>query len=117
MKNLVQASPTNDGPKYLELTAPSNVVSGQFLLIGTIPCVAVAAVASGAKGTFLVEQVISYTKATATFAEGDPVYWDVSEGKMDDTSDTGTNKVVGLALKDDDGIMGVTFKMLPEARA
>lgn len=99
MKELRQSS--NAQEKRLELTAPAAVSSGDFLVIGQLPVIAVADVASGEKGTFIHKEVIEYAKesTTATFAEGDVVYFDVSADEMTNTSDTGTNKVVGYALK------------------
>jgi predicted RecA/RadA family phage recombinase len=111
MKNLVQASPTNDGTKHLELTASgADVASGEFKVIGQFPCVAVADVADGESGTFLVEQVISYAKGAVAFAEGQAVYFDGSQ--MTDTDGGGSNDLVGHAVKAAiGGDAEVVFKM------
>ena len=101
MKNLVQASPSEDGTKKLELAAPAALVSGQFALIGQFPVVAVTDLENAERGTFLVEQIISYAKesSSAVFAEGDVVFFDESANEMTDTSDTLANSVVGIAVK------------------
>lgn len=107
MKNLVQASPTSDGTKHLEFAAPAAVSSGDFVVIGDIPCVAVASLASGERGTFLVEQVIRYAKAAVSFSEGQKVYFDGSE--MTDVDGGGANDLVGYAVSDEAN--EVVFKM------
>ena len=109
MKNLVQASPTNDGTKYLEFAAPAVLTSGQFVVIGKIPCVSVTALASGERGTFVVEQVVRYAKAAVSFSEGQAVYFDGSV--MTDTDGLGANALVGHAVADETD--DVVFKMAP----
>ena len=111
MKNLVQASPTNDGTKYLEMTeSGADVASGEFKVIGDLPCVAVAAIADTETGTFLVEQVISYAKAAVAFSEGQKVYFTGTE--MTDVDGGGSNDLVGHAVKAAvGGDAEVVFKM------
>lgn len=101
MKELRQASPGDDGTVNYELTAAATQLSGDFVVKGQLPVIAVTDIVNGEKGTYLAEQVIEYDKedTTATFSEGDVVFFDVSEDEMTNTSDTGTNKVVGIALE------------------
>lgn len=108
MKNLVQASPTNDGTKHLEFAAPAALSSGDFAVIGDLPCVAVTDLGSGERGTFLVEQVIRYAKASVSFSEGQAVYFDSGANEMTDVVGGG-NDIVGHALSDEAN--DVVFKM------
>jgi predicted RecA/RadA family phage recombinase len=95
MKNFVQ-----DG-KYLDFTAAADVDSGELVEVGSLHGVAIADVASGAKGVLAMEGVYTLPKqvgaaADAVAAAGDPVYF--KTGKVTGDDDTGANKLVGYAL-------------------
>jgi predicted RecA/RadA family phage recombinase len=62
----------------ISMTAPYAVTSGAGALVGKIFGVAAKTLASGAVGTFSLQGVFRLAKeaTTATFADGDPVYWD-----------------------------------------
>lgn len=114
MKNLTQV---NDAPSNrLELTAPEAVASGRFKVIGLYAVIAVTALANAEKGTWLKEQLITYTKNTgvAVFAEGDVVYFDDGNDEMTDQS--AGNVKVGIASKVQvQADTTVQMTMLPEA--
>lgn len=83
MNNYVQ-----DGD-VIEFTAAADVVAGQVVPIGNILGVAVAAVASGAKGMANITGVYTCTKASgAVIAQGESLTWDVSAGNFDDNAAT-----------------------------
>ena len=78
------------------LTAPYTVTSGSGALVGSIFGVAVNDTTNATSGEFLIEGVVSITKDTSTFSQGDLVYWDDSAKKA--TSTTSTNKLIGVAV-------------------
>lgn len=62
----------------------SAVASGQVVKIGQTLGVALVDIANGASGSVAISGVFVVPKATsAVIAQGDPVLWDVSEGKFD----------------------------------
>lgn len=72
MKNFIQEG------EFLDLTAPYDVASGGGALVGATFGVAVAAVLSGAVGSFATEGVFTMTKATGAStggAQGALAYW------------------------------------------
>lgn len=115
MKNLVLGSSMENGNDRLEFTAPANLVSGQFVLVGELPCVVVADIANGETGTHLVKQVIFINKAAVAFAEGQEVFFDSGADEMTDVVGGG-NKIVGHATKAAvGGDATVEFLMAPVA--
>lgn len=78
MKNFLQPGDT------LTLTAPSNLVSGQGVKVGTnLFGVAVSTVLSGAKVAVQVKGVVELPKLSGlAVAEGDSLGWDVSANEL-----------------------------------
>lgn len=85
--------------KYLELTAPYTVTSGQGAKVGAIFGVAVNDVTSGAEGTFCTEGVFDLPKSIdVDFAQGDHVFWDNTNRECSDT-DSSASYSIGVAVK------------------
>ena len=116
MKNLVQASPSEDGTKKVEMTNNSGVakVSGQMAFNGSLAGIYVKDVAIAGKEVALLEQIISYpVDSGISFAEGALVYWDESADKA--TSVSASNVTVGIAVEASIADADAIFKMLPQA--
>lgn len=109
MINVVQSSGPSDSTKRLDFTVTSAVLSGQIVIFGEVPGVAVAAYATGTKGTFLIGQVIRYAKAAVSFAEGAKVYFDSGANEVTNTDGGGSNKEIGVAIEDE--TTSVVFRM------
>ena len=81
MKNSVQ-----DG-KYLDLTAPSAMASGDARMIGGLLGVAVADIANGEVGAMAVEGVYELPKeSAAAFTEGEICYWNAGANNFDESA-------------------------------
>jgi predicted RecA/RadA family phage recombinase len=75
----------------MDITAPAAVVSGQFLLVGTILGVITVAAASGARVAMMVEGIHVAPKATGeAWTEGAKLYWDNTNFKFTTTSSGNT---------------------------
>lgn len=88
----------------VELTAPYAVASGAGALVGTIFGIAVAAVASGAIGSFMLVGIHKGAKVgSQAWTEGAAIYWD-NTNKYWTTTSAGNTKV-GIAVKGPDGTL------------
>jgi len=85
----------------LTVVAAAAVVSGQGLLVGDLLTVAAGNAAIGESVSVLVEGVFTLPKrtnaSTAAMPQGSPVYWDDTNKRIDNTSNTGANKLAGYA--------------------
>lgn len=88
-KNFIQ-----DG-KVLDYTAAADIASGQFVLVGTIGAVAIAAIANGTTGPVQVTGVFSVPKAAGAVTQGAKLYWDAANSVL--TTTASGNTVVGVA--------------------
>lgn len=79
----------------LNYTAGANIASGQFVLIGAIGGVAIAAIANGATGAVRVKGVFSVPKATGAVTQGAKLYWDATNSVL--TTTASGNTIVGVA--------------------
>jgi len=81
--------------KILNYTAGANIASGQFVLIGTIGGVAIAAIANGATGAVQIQGVFSVPKASGAVTQGAKLYWDATNSVL--TTTASGNTIVGVA--------------------
>lgn len=81
----------------LTLTAPYAVQSGGGALVGAIFGVALAAVANGARGEFMVNGVHDIPKATGAVSEGAKIYWDNTNKVV--TATASGNTLIGAAVQ------------------
>lgn len=88
-KNFIQEG------KVLDYTAAADIASGQFVLVGAIGAVALAAIANGATGPVQVEGVFSVPKASGAVTQGAKLYWDAGNSVLTTTSSG--NTIVGVA--------------------
>lgn len=80
------------------LTAPYATADGGGVLVGAIFAVAMAAVASGAKGVFQRRGIFTLPKATGeAWTEGQKVYWDNTNRRL--TTTASANTLVGAAAQ------------------
>lgn len=81
--------------------AGAAVVSGQPILLGDLLGIAVTSGAIGDVIAVQVEGVYSIAKrthaTTAAMIQGSAVYWDATNSVIDNTSNTGANKMIGWA--------------------
>jgi predicted RecA/RadA family phage recombinase len=83
----------SDG-EILTVTAPAAVSSGDLVIVGSIIGVAITDAADGAEVAIATCGVFSLTKeAPLVIAQGDTVYWDVSNANVDKTD---TNTLLGV---------------------
>lgn len=88
-KNFVQEG------KALNYTAGADIVSGDFVLIGTIGGIAKTAIANGKVGAVHVTGIFNVAKATGAITQGAKLYWD-NTNKVLTTTASG-NTIVGVA--------------------
>ena len=88
-KNFIQPGNT------LTLTAPSDVSSGDGVLVGTIFGIAAGAAVSGAEFEAMTEGVFEMTKATGAITQGAKVYWDNTNKNV--TTTATANTLIGAA--------------------
>lgn len=82
--------------RFLTVTAPAAVESGDFVKVGSIFGVAVDDAASGASVVLDTQGVHTLPAASAVvIAVGDPLYWDVADGNFNKTGSS--NWYVGVA--------------------
>lgn len=80
----------------LTLVAPYNVASGAGALIGSIFGIAATTVLAAASGEFQTEGVFELAKLnTQVWVQGDPIYWDNTNKRCDNTSVVGPR--IGVA--------------------
>lgn len=87
MKNFVQRGDA------VTVVAPSNVTSGQMILIGDLVGVCLSDAASGALVNIQTEGVVIARKATGTINPGVRVFWDNTAGRV--TTTTTSNRCIG----------------------
>lgn len=93
MKNFIQ--PGN----VITLTAPANVSSGDFVLVGALFGVAARDALSGDPVECRTEGVFELPKAAAlAINEGDALYWDTADGNFNKTA--ADNTFAGHAVAD-----------------
>jgi predicted RecA/RadA family phage recombinase len=88
-KNFIQEG------KVLDYTAAADIASGQFVLVGAIGAVAIAAIANGATGPVQVTGVFSIPKAAGAVTQGAKLYWDAANSVL--TTTASGNTIVGVA--------------------
>jgi predicted RecA/RadA family phage recombinase len=88
-KNFVQEG------KALNYTAGADILSGDFVLIGTIGGIAKTAIANGKVGAVHVTGIFNVAKATGAITQGAKLYWD-NTNKVLTTTASG-NTIVGVA--------------------
>lgn len=93
MKNFLQ-----DG-EIVEVPAPADVASGDFVVVGALFGVAQVAALSGVNVPIVREGIFTLPKATGTaWTKGDPLYWDSSAKKF--TKTAAGNAPLGVAGAD-----------------
>lgn len=84
----------------IEITAGANITSGQLVQFGRLHGVAVADIASGARGAISLEGVYTLPKLTGAAADactaGGPVFF--SNGSVSGSDSAGTRLQVGHSL-------------------
>ncbi len=94
MKNFVQEA------KVVKLTAPSALLSGGVVEVGSLVGIAVADAQAGEQVSVLLEGAVSLTRNPAdAFSEGDVVYWDSGAGHVTTSSGAGANTRLGASLE------------------
>ena len=88
-KNFIQEG------KVLDYTAAADIASGQFVLVGAIGAVAIAAIANGATCPVQVTGVFSIPKAAGAVTQGAKLYWDAANSVL--TTTASGNTIVGVA--------------------
>ncbi|MBL0318152.1 MAG: DUF2190 family protein [Alphaproteobacteria bacterium] len=88
-KNFVQEG------KALNYTAGADILSGDFVLIGTIGGIAKTAIANGKVGAVHITGIFNVAKATGAITQGAKLYWD-NTNKVLTTTASG-NTIVGVA--------------------
>ena len=85
----------------LTVVAAAAIVSGQGLLVGDMLTVAAGSAAIGESVSVITEGVFTLPKrtnaSTAAILQGAAVYWDNTAKVIDNTSNTGANKLAGYA--------------------
>ena len=72
------------------------LVSGEVVVVGTLVCVALGAIANGATGELAICEVWELAKETPlVIDQGDLVYWDDTNNRIDKTN---TNVLAGRAF-------------------
>lgn len=105
----------------IPFTAAATTVSGQVVVLGNILGVSLGDVANGAEGEAQITGVFRCPKVSAAvIAAGEPLVWDVSEGKFDDKAATpaagdvsGAPAVAFEAAGDGDTTLLVRFTGVP----
>jgi predicted RecA/RadA family phage recombinase len=93
MKNYVQEGRT------ITVAAPTNVTSGQLVVVGSIVGVAAFDAASGADVEVVTQGVFELPKvATNVIVQRDKLYWDAGQARLTKTAGTGSKPLVGLAV-------------------
>lgn len=93
MKNWVQEG------KVIELAAPYARAAGEGALVGSIFGVACADLENAESGSFQLEGVFDLAKVSAqAWTLGALIYWDDSAKNATNTSNTGANKLIGVAV-------------------
>lgn len=72
-----------------DYTAGSTINAGDVVVVGSIPMVAVTAIASGSTGSLHTTGIFQVVKDTSTFADGDAVYWKPAGDPVSGTAGTG----------------------------
>ena len=94
MKNHIQEG------DYIEITAGSNIASGDLVQFGNLHGVAVTDIANGEKGNICLEGVFTLPKLTGAAADactaGGPV--DFSSGSVSGSDSNGSRKLAGHSL-------------------
>jgi len=105
MKNFVQEG------KVITATAPANVTSGQYVVVGAIRGVAAFDAEQGAPVELAVEGVFDLPKIISdTIAAGDLLYW--TGTACTKTAGTGSKPLVGVAIKPaGNGVTTVAVKL------
>ena len=70
-------------------TPSSAVAAGDVVLIGTIPTIAVDAIAASALGAVMTEGIFDVCKKNEAYTAGDAVYWDVDGDAYQEDAGTG----------------------------
>ncbi|MCC6165102.1 MAG: DUF2190 family protein [Acidobacteria bacterium] len=86
----------------IDYTPAGAVAAGEVIVVDKMVGVARQAIAAGELGSLCVAGVGKFAKATGggtAFTAGELIYWDESAGVCDDTTDTGTNPLIGWAIK------------------
>lgn len=100
----------------LPVTAPADLASGDFVLVGALCGFAVKAYTNGATAQILTAgQFTGVPKATgAAWAVGDLLYWDATNKVFTKTSSGNTKCAVATAVADSGAALG-TLRLLPVA--
>jgi predicted RecA/RadA family phage recombinase len=84
----------NQAGDVVTLPAPSNVTSGQAVLIGDLVCIALRDASSGAMCEFQTSGVVTMRKATGTINVGVRVFWDNAASRV--TTTAASNRCIGV---------------------
>jgi len=94
MKNFVQEG------KTITVTAPADVASGAYVVVGAIRGVAAYDAASGDPVEVVTEGVFTLPKKAAdVVAPGALLYWDAANGYLTITEGTGSKPLAGVAVQ------------------
>jgi len=88
--------------RYIDYTPSSDVSAGDVIVQSDLVGIATKDIAADTLGELAIAGVFDIDKATGggdAIAAGALVYWDSSADVADDDSDTGTNKLIGKAVK------------------
>lgn len=91
----------------IDYTPETDVIAGQVVLIGTIPMIAILAIAAGELGSLAVRGVFKIPKDSSTFTKGDAFYWDENGSPVDGDASSGAgtstatgNNLMGTVIAD-----------------
>ncbi len=83
----------------IDYTPGSDVTAGAVVVQGELVGVANLDIPSGKLGAITVSGVYEFPKGSGAISAGANVYWDVADGEATTAADSGTNKLIGKAVK------------------
>lgn len=85
-------------PLHVDYTPGTAVAAGDVVLVGDLPLVANRNIAANEFGALAAGGGVYDMVANAAVGEGEKVYWDVADEKVDPTNGGGANKVFGYVV-------------------
>ena len=83
----------------VDYTPGSTVTAGSVVVQGELVGVANLDIPAGRLGAITVTGVFDFPKGAEAVTAGANVYWDVADGVATTDADSGTNKLIGKAVK------------------
>ena len=83
----------------VDYTPGSTVTAGSVVVQGELVGVANLDIPAGRLGAITVTGVFDFSKGVGAITAGANVYWDVADGEATTDADSGTNKLIGKAVR------------------